>query len=120
MTGCCTELDPEALDKVGEAILARIASFGQLLRKHDYAVGLKEQEDAAAIARSLPGNRTWQLRNAFRSLYCSRASDWKTPKATSSPSMRCAIPRSASGSTRPCAQRCGPTGPSNTLTKAAP
>lgn len=78
MTGCCTELDPEALDKVGEAILARIASFGQLLRKHDYAVGLKEQEDAAAIARSLPGNRTWQLRNAFRSLYCSRASDWKT------------------------------------------
>ena len=60
-----------------QAILGRIADFSRLLRRHDFAVGLAESADAARITAELGIERPAQLRQAFKALYCSRASDWK-------------------------------------------
>jgi uncharacterized protein len=74
---CCTQIDPEAMDKAGEAMLARVAGFGDLLRKHGFSIGLKESADATTIVEQLPDARPNQIRNAMRALYCSCAAEWK-------------------------------------------
>ena len=60
-----------------DGLLGRIAGFARLLRRHDFIVGLGESSDAARIASEFRNPRTALLRQAFRALYCSRASDWK-------------------------------------------
>lgn len=74
---CCVPHAPEDLDPLRDAILSRISAFGQLLRKHDFIVGLRESADAAKLAANIGIERHGALRAAFKALYCSRASDWK-------------------------------------------
>lgn len=69
--------DAEVLGALGNAAIGRVAGFGRLLREHGFAVGLSETRDAARLAADLAGERTSGLKAAFRSLFCSRASDWK-------------------------------------------
>ncbi len=72
-----TPPEPGSMQPLEDAVLKRIASFAQLLRRHDYAVGLAESADAAEVAGELGIQRPSQLRQAFKALFCSRASDWK-------------------------------------------
>ena len=72
-----TALEAESLPRLDVVILRRIADFSALLRRHDYAVGLGESADAARVAGELGIERPALLRQAFKALFCSRASDWK-------------------------------------------
>jgi len=71
------EPDTEAFSLAGDAILARVAAFGQLLRQHGFAVGLKESADAVRIVAAMPNERSARLRSAFRALFSSCSTDWK-------------------------------------------
>jgi uncharacterized protein len=77
MSCCCTPPDAEDLNLVGEAILKRISDFTHLLRNHNFVVGLKENQDAATLVAKLDSSRAATFRSAFKTLYCSRLSDWK-------------------------------------------
>ena len=61
----------------GDDVLARLTAFVHVLRDNAFAIGLKETEDAAQVLRSELGARTWSLREAFKTLFCARHSDWK-------------------------------------------
>jgi uncharacterized protein with von Willebrand factor type A (vWA) domain len=74
---CCPAPDGEAAGLIGEAIIARVAGFSRLLRQHGFAVGLKETSDALRIAAALQGESLGRVKAAFRSLFCSRVSEWK-------------------------------------------
>jgi uncharacterized protein len=74
---CCTNIDHEALGEVGGLVFKRVSAFGQLLRKHNFVLGLKEHQDALRIAAAMPHEKPARIRTAFRSLFCSRMSDWK-------------------------------------------
>jgi uncharacterized protein len=74
---CCAHVDAEALNEVGQGLLRRMSAFGQLLRKHGFAIGLKEDQDALRVAAALSQEKPYRIRAAFRSLFCSRNSDWK-------------------------------------------
>lgn len=73
---CCPVPDTDVLGPVGDAALQRIAAFAALLRRHGFAAGLAETQDAARIA-GMEAGRVARVKSAFRSLFCSRASDWK-------------------------------------------
>jgi uncharacterized protein len=77
MNCCCGIQDADDLSPVGEIILKRISDFTNLLRKHDFVVGLKENQDAATLVGKLDSSRAATFRSAFKALYCSRLSDWK-------------------------------------------
>ena len=66
-----------SLTPLEDAILGRITAFARLLRHHGFAVGLRESADAARLAGSLGVQRPAVLRQAFKALFCSRASDWQ-------------------------------------------
>jgi uncharacterized protein len=74
---CCGLQDADDLAPVGKAIINRISDFTNLLRKHDFVVGLKENQDAATLVAELDSTRAATFRSAFKALYCSRLSDWK-------------------------------------------
>jgi uncharacterized protein len=75
---CCSNMpDVEEFDLVGGMILKRIATFTNLLRNHDFTVGLRESEDAAKLIGKLDASRAATFRSAFKALFCSRLSDWK-------------------------------------------
>lgn len=72
-----TPLEPGSLQPLQDAILGRIADFSRLLRRHDFSVGLGESADAARVAGEMGIQRPALLRQAFKALFCSRASDWQ-------------------------------------------
>ena len=74
---CCQTPDTDVLGAVGDAALRRIAGFVSLLRQHGFSTGLAETQDAARIAANMADSKPARIKSAFRSLFCSRASDWK-------------------------------------------
>jgi uncharacterized protein with von Willebrand factor type A (vWA) domain len=74
---CCPHHSPEDFEVVGEAVLARVSGFTQLLRKHEFIVGLRETMDAAKLLAQEGVDNTNRARLALKALFCSRASDWK-------------------------------------------
>lgn len=72
-----TPPEPGSIQPIEDAILRRISEFGQLLRRHDFVVGLSENADAARVAKELGAGRPSIFRQALKALYCSRPSDWK-------------------------------------------
>lgn len=77
MNCCCSIESADDLTPLGDMILKRLSAFTQLLRNHDFIVGLKENQDAATLVANLQSSRAAIFRSAFKTLYCSRASDWK-------------------------------------------
>jgi uncharacterized protein len=77
MSSCGAPPDSDDLNMMGEIILKRISAFTSLLRNHNFVVGLKENEDAAKLVAKLDSQRAATFRSAFKTLYCSRLSDWK-------------------------------------------
>ncbi len=77
MSCCGTPPDAEDLNLVGEIILKRISAFTALLRNHNFIIGLKENQDAAMLVGKLDSSRAATFRSAFKTLYCSRLSDWR-------------------------------------------
>ena len=77
MSFCMIPPEPGSIQSVEDAILRRIADFGQLLRRHDFAVGLSENADAVRVAAEFGIGRPSMFRQALKALYCSRSSDWK-------------------------------------------
>jgi uncharacterized protein with von Willebrand factor type A (vWA) domain len=61
----------------GARVLGRLAGFTATLRDNGFAVGLAEATDAARILASPLAARPPLLGQAFRTLFCSRADDWK-------------------------------------------
>jgi uncharacterized protein len=75
---CCNSIqDANDLGPIGEIVLKRISAFTNLLRNHDFVVGLRENQDAATLVAKLDAPRAATFRSAFKTLYCSRLSDWK-------------------------------------------
>lgn len=74
---CCTPHMPEDLDPLRDSILSRLSAFAQLLRSHDFVVGLRESTDAAKVTAELGIARPAKIRGALKALFCSRPSDWK-------------------------------------------
>lgn len=74
---CCPTPDTDVLGTAGEAALRRIAGFAALLRQNGFSTGLAETQDAARIAVNMADGKPSRIKAAFRSLFCSRASDWK-------------------------------------------
>jgi uncharacterized protein with von Willebrand factor type A (vWA) domain len=72
-----TPPEPGSIQPIEDAILRRISEFGQLLRRHDFIVGLSETADAARVAQEFGAGRPSIFRQALKALYCSRPSDWK-------------------------------------------
>lgn len=77
MTCCLPPPEPGSLDPLRDAILGRISAFAMLLRSHGFAIGLRENADAARLAAQLAIDRPAVQRAAFKALFCSRVSDWK-------------------------------------------
>jgi uncharacterized protein len=77
MSCCGAPPDSDDLNMIGEIILKRVSAFTSLLRNHNFVVGLKENEDAAKLVAKLGSQRAATFRSAFKTLYCSRLSDWK-------------------------------------------
>ena len=69
--------EPGSLIPLEAAVLGRITAFARLLRHHGFAVGLKESADAARLAGALGVQRPAVLRQAFKALFCSRATEWQ-------------------------------------------
>lgn len=63
-------------DDVGAAMRTRLAGFVKTLRDNGFKVGLAETVDATGLLRSPVMGRPYQLREAFRALFCGRRSDW--------------------------------------------
>lgn len=77
MNCCCGIQEADDLAPAGEIILKRISDFTNLLRKHDFVVGPRESEDAARLVGKVDGQRAATFRAAFKTLFCSRLSDWQ-------------------------------------------
>lgn len=77
MSYCCAIESADDLSPIGDIILKRLSAFTYLLRNHDFIVGLKENQDAAILVAKLDTSRASTFRSAFKTLYCSRLSDWK-------------------------------------------
>src|SRR5262245_36420298 len=63
-------------DSVPGRMAGRLAAFIRTLRNSDFAVGLGEGQDAAAILAAGYGDRPDVLRSAFKHLFSARKSDW--------------------------------------------
>ena len=74
---CCGAGDPEAMNEVGGALLARLIAFANIMRSNAFAVGLKETQDAARLLVTDLAARPSSLRPALKALFCARASDWR-------------------------------------------
>jgi uncharacterized protein with von Willebrand factor type A (vWA) domain len=61
----------------GARVLGRLAGFTATLRDNGFAIGLAEAADGARILASPLAARPALLGQAFRTLFCSRADDWK-------------------------------------------
>ncbi|MEP3429919.1 MAG: VWA domain-containing protein [Roseibium sp.] len=64
-------------DDIGAAVRYRLAGFVRSLRDSGYKVGLAETQDAVTLLNSPTIRRPHKLREAFRTLFCGRLSDWK-------------------------------------------
>ncbi|MEP4770867.1 MAG: VWA domain-containing protein [Roseibium sp.] len=64
-------------DDMGAAVRYRLAGFVRSLRDSGYKVGLAETQDAVTLLNSPTIRRPHKLREAFRTLFCGRLSDWK-------------------------------------------
>lgn len=62
---------------MGAAVRHRLAGFVRSLRDSGYKVGFAETQDAVTLLNSPTVRRPHKLREAFRSLFCGRLSDWK-------------------------------------------
>ncbi|MEP3048150.1 MAG: VWA domain-containing protein [Roseibium sp.] len=71
-----TELTLTTRDDIGTAIRHRLAGFVRSLRDSGYKVGLAETQDAVTLLNSPAIKRPHKLREAFRTLFCGRLSDW--------------------------------------------
>ena len=74
---CCGAGDPEVMNEVGTALLARLIAFANILRSNAFAVGLKETQDAVRLLATDLAARPSSLRPALKALFCARASDWR-------------------------------------------
>jgi uncharacterized protein with von Willebrand factor type A (vWA) domain len=74
---CCPHHSAEEYNIVGDAVLAKLSGFLQLLRKHEFVVGLRESRDAARVLALENMNDANRVRDGMKTLLCSRASDWK-------------------------------------------
>jgi uncharacterized protein with von Willebrand factor type A (vWA) domain len=63
--------------RVGARMLDRVAGFSATLRDNGFAIGLSEAGDAARILASPLAARPTLLNQAFRTLFCSRADQWR-------------------------------------------
>lgn len=72
-----SSLSLETRNDLGAALRVRLAGFVRSLRDSGYKVGLGETEDAVKLLRSEALKRPQKLKEAFRSLFCGRLSDWK-------------------------------------------
>ncbi len=76
MNCCCGIESADDLDPIGEIVLKRVSDFTNLLRNHDFVVGMRESQDAVKLVGEIEG-RPPTIRSAFKTLFCSRLSDWK-------------------------------------------
>jgi uncharacterized protein with von Willebrand factor type A (vWA) domain len=67
----------DELDEVSRLVSAKLASFLKTLRDADFAVGLHEGRDAAALMAAGYAARPGLLRSAFKHLFSARKSDWE-------------------------------------------
>jgi uncharacterized protein with von Willebrand factor type A (vWA) domain len=72
-----TTLPLETREDVGAVLRQRLAGFVHSLRDSGFKVGLAETQDALVLLRSRLSRRPASLRQAYRSLFCGRLSDWK-------------------------------------------
>lgn len=61
----------------GSQVIGRLTGFTATLRDNGFAVGLAEAADAARILASPLAERPARLSQAFRSLFCSDAAEWR-------------------------------------------
>lgn len=62
---------------IGTTVLANVAAFRHTLREAGMVAGLRESEDAARLLATGLANDPEKVRSAFKSLFCSRRSDWE-------------------------------------------
>lgn len=67
----------ETAEDVGTALRLRLAGFMRTLRDNGFKVGLAETNDALKLLLSPMAHRPHELREAFRTLFCGRLSDWQ-------------------------------------------
>ncbi len=67
----------ETAEDVGTALRLRLAGFMRTLRDNGFKVGLAETNDALKLLLSPMAHRSHELREAFRTLFCGRLSDWQ-------------------------------------------
>jgi uncharacterized protein len=72
----CVPPQAEGFGEAGTYMAVRLTAFMRTLRDNNFAVGLKESEDAARVLASPVVARPAGLRSALKSLMCARRSDW--------------------------------------------
>jgi len=63
--------------EVGGEALVRLIAFARTLRHNDFAIGLKETQDAARVVASTLATRPSSLRPALKALFCARVTEWR-------------------------------------------
>jgi uncharacterized protein with von Willebrand factor type A (vWA) domain len=76
MSCCATGASYDEIDEVSRLVSQKLAAFLRTLRDNDFAVGLAEGQDAAALMASGYAKRPGVLRSAFKHLFSARKSDW--------------------------------------------
>jgi uncharacterized protein with von Willebrand factor type A (vWA) domain len=76
MSCCGASLGYEELDEVSRLVAGKLAAFLKTLRDSDFAVGLHEGQDAAALMAAGYAQKPGLLRSAFKHLFSARKSDW--------------------------------------------
>jgi uncharacterized protein with von Willebrand factor type A (vWA) domain len=76
MSCCGASPGYEELDEVSRLVAGKLAAFLKTLRDSDFAVGLHEGQDAAALMAAGYAQKPGLLRSAFKHLFSARKSDW--------------------------------------------
>ncbi|MGA2057627.1 MAG: VWA domain-containing protein [Bradyrhizobium sp.] len=76
MNCCGTNPGYEEIDEVSRLVAAKLAAFLKTLRESDFAVGLQEGQDAAALMAAGYAEKPGLLRSALKHLFSARKSDW--------------------------------------------
>jgi uncharacterized protein len=77
MSCCGPPPTVEEMDAVTRVVSKKLAGFLETLRHNDFAVGLKEGQDAAALMAAGYGDKPHRLRSAFKHLFSTRKADWQ-------------------------------------------